>query len=288
MGVQQGPYPLSVHWEPKPLSINKKRPKPLLSLAATHTMDWISDLFAFRGRCQGSGCESPPPARGRQQGQDNFLYTVDFSLNWGTGGASDRGAPTCTIQWDLPRGTSSGGDEEPRGGGLFALGRGSGAGQLVATAHTQQGETADRTTPPGLHGIGDPPPIQGGVDYIPGATPAERATSAAYSGMAAAIAKWGTGTQESKNCKLAWQKAVDMDTSKIKLFQETGGGLQELKTYLFIKKGSVYCTVLHSSMKFMAISKATQHLQSQYGFVGDRTVTQEPTPILLPLLKTWQ
>ncbi len=42
-------------------------------------------------------------------------------------------------------------------------------------------------------------------------------------------------------------------------------------------------------MKFMAISKATQHLQGRLiGFVGDRTITQEPTSILLPLLKTWQ
>jgi hypothetical protein len=50
---------------------------------------------------------------------------------------------------------------------------------------------------------------------------------------------------------------VDGDTSKIKLFQETVGGLKEFKTYLFIKKGSVYCTVLHFPMKFMAIKEAT-------------------------------
>ncbi len=107
--------------------------------------------------------------------------------------------------------------------------------------------------------------------------------------MAAAIAKWGAGTQESQNCELAWQKAVDGDTSQIKVFQETTGGLKEFKTYLFIKKGSAYCTVLHSPMKFMAISEATQYLQGRYiGLVGDHTVTWEPTPILPPLLKTWQ
>ncbi len=82
---------------------------------------------------------------------------------------------------------------------------------------------------------------------------------------------------------------MDGDTSKIKVFQETAGGLQEIKTYLFIKKGSIYCTVLHSPMKFMAISEATQHLQGWFiSFVGDCTITREPTPILLPLLKTWQ
>ncbi len=105
----------------------------------------------------------------------------------------------------------------------------------------------------------------------------------------AAIAKWETGTRESQICKLAWQIAVDGDTAKIKLFKETTGGLQEFKTHLFIKKSSAYCTVLHFPMKFMAISEATQHLQGWFiGFVGDCTVTREPTPILLHLLKTWQ
>ncbi len=82
---------------------------------------------------------------------------------------------------------------------------------------------------------------------------------------------------------------MDGDTAKIKVFQEAAGGLQEFKTYLFIKKGRAYCTVLHSPMKFMAISKAVQHLQGRFiGFIGDRRVTREPTPILPPLLKTWQ
>jgi hypothetical protein len=106
--------------------------------------------------------------------------------------------------------------------------------------------------------------------------------------MAAAIAKGDRdpGIAELQTCMA---KTLDGDTSKIKVFQETVGGLQEFKTYLFIKKGSAYCTVLHSPMKFMAISKATQHLQSRFtSFVGDCTVTREPTPILLPLLKTWQ
>jgi hypothetical protein len=91
-------------------------------------MDWISDLFAFGGRRQGSGHESPPPVRGRQQGQDNILFTGGFSLNLGMGGASDPGAPTRTIQWDLLWVTGGSGDEKTRGGDPFTLGRGSGAG----------------------------------------------------------------------------------------------------------------------------------------------------------------
>ncbi len=67
------------------------------------------------------------------------------------------------------------------------------------------------------------------------------------------------------------------------------GSIQDFKAYLFIKQGSGFATVMHSPLKFAAISAATQHLQGRIiGFVGDRTVTREPTPILLPQLKTWQ
>jgi hypothetical protein len=42
-------------------------------------------------------------------------------------------------------------------------------------------------------------------------------------------------------------------------------------------------------MKFVAISEATQHLQRRFvGFVGDRTTTKDPTPIILPQQKMWK
>jgi hypothetical protein len=58
---------------------------------------------------------------------------------------------------------------------------------------------------------------------------------------------------------------------------------------MFVKQGSCFATVMHSPMKFTAISAVTGHLQGQIiGFVGDRTATREPTPILLPQQKTWE
>jgi hypothetical protein len=67
------------------------------------------------------------------------------------------------------------------------------------------------------------------------------------------------------------------------------GSLQEFKSYIFVKRGSCFATVMHSPMKFTAISAATQHLQGQIiGFMGNQTATHEATPILLPQLKTWQ
>jgi hypothetical protein len=41
--------------------------------------------------------------------------------------------------------------------------------------------------------------------------------------------------------------------------------------------------------KFVAISEATQHLQGRYvGFIGDRTATKDPTPVVLPQQSTWK
>ena len=60
--------------------------------------------------------------------------------------------------------------------------------------------------------------------------------------------------------------------------KEIMGNLQDFKVYLFVKQGSSFTTVMHSPMKFAAISAATGHLQVRIiGFVGDRTLTREPT-----------
>ncbi len=40
---------------------------------------------------------------------------------------------------------------------------------------------------------------------------------------------------------------------------------------------------------FVALSEGTQHLQGRViGFVGDRTMAKDPTPIMLPQEKTWK
>jgi hypothetical protein len=73
----------------------------------------------------------------------------------------------------------------------------------------------------------------------------------------------------------------------MKQFQDMVGALQDFKTYLLLKPGSVFVTVVHSSMKFVAINKETQHLQGRFiGFVGDWCITKDPTPNLLPQQET--
>ena len=108
-----------------------------------------------------------------------------------------------------------------------------------------------------------------------------------YSGFDEALTKWGLSTDTSVRQDLNWQRDVNGDSQKINLFKEIVGGLQEFQTYLLIKPGNAFVTVIHSPMKFVAISEATQHLQGRFvGFVGDSTATKDPTPIVLPQLKT--
>jgi hypothetical protein len=161
-------------------------------------MDRISDLFAFGGGCLGVGANPLRPrgvaSRGRTTSR---IMGVSLSTQeWE--GPLTMGLPCAQSNGTSPGEPAAVGMRNPGGGGNpFTLGRESSAGQPVATNCTQQGETAEGTAPPGPQGLGDQRPVQGGMDYIPGAPPVERATSAAYSGMVAAIAKWGTGTQES-------------------------------------------------------------------------------------------
>ena len=99
-----------------------------------------------------------------------------------------------------------------------------------------------------------------------------------YSGFDEALKRWGPSGDITTTRDLRWQRDVKGDTQKIKKFQEVVGGLQEFCTYLLMKPGSAFVTVLHLPMKFVAISEATQHLQGRYvGFVGDRTATKDPT-----------
>ena len=104
-----------------------------------------------------------------------------------------------------------------------------------------------------------------------------------YSGFKEVLKRWGPSgdTTAVRDLKRQWD--INGNTQKIKQFQEVVGGLQDFRTYLLMKPGSAFVTVLHSPMKFVAISEATQHLQGRYvGFAGDRTATKDPTPVVLP------
>jgi hypothetical protein len=178
------------------------------------------------------------------------------------------------VQFDLPRESNTFGI---RGSGT-ALGP-----PAYISQYWEEGQGNDGATT-AQRGRAAAGPAQGTITPMAPVVPSK----GVYSGMATAVTKWGIGDKITQTNKLHWQQGVGGDKTKIEQFCEVAGALQEFKTYLFIKPGSAFCTVIHSPMKFVAITDATQQLQGQIiGFVVDRTLTKEPTPILMPPRKAW-
>ncbi len=164
-------------------------------------------------------------------------------------------------------------------------------------AHSREGEEEGHYREPaqadlGTEGQGQeltPPHHQGVQPQSWGQVQMASGPLMPYSGFDEALQRWGPSSDIPATRDLRWQRDVKGDTQKIKQFQEVVGGLQEFRTYLLMKPGSAFVTVLHSPMKFVVISEATQHLQGRYvGFVGDRTSTKDPTPVVLPQQSTWK
>jgi hypothetical protein len=79
-----------------------------------------------------------------------------------------------------------------------------------------------------------------------GAALATATETSPYSGFNDAIQKWGMGTKASIARDLKWQCDVDGDPQKTTQFKEVVGGLQDFRTYLFMKPGSAFVMVMHS------------------------------------------
>ena len=240
-------------------------------------MDNIRNMFTLGGGgpTRGGGA-SPIPRRSNTDNDEQSWERL--------AGGDDMSAPNVAGQFGRQGG---GGQFDPREGGenVFTLGVGNPTQAPPAEITQPWGETRERPTrdPPG-----STRPI-GGFASEPPQMPEAPSRTIPYSGLAAAVARWKTNDAETVERELNWQRRVEGDKARIALFQEMAGGLQDFKTYLFIKPGSAYCTIVHSPMKFMAISEATRHLQGRFiGFIGDRTVSREPTAVLFPTVKTWQ
>ena len=54
-----------------------------------------------------------------------------------------------------------------------------------------------------------------------------------------------------------WQEGVGGDMTKRDQFHEVVGALQEFKVCLFLKPGSAFYRVIHSPLKYVAITVAT-------------------------------
>ncbi len=233
-----------------------------------------------RQRDDGGGRKTPPsvPASVRQrrsrdeEGEDEYSFMSYQARS--TGGGPPAGNITFTL-----RGTEAQPPARVTQQDVLGIDDGGDKGR-EAQNHFQQAHGMPAAGQAAREGIprGESRALATGVELSP-----------QYLGFDNAIKKWGTGTEVTIERDLKWQRDMDGDPQKIAyVFKEVVGGLQDFRTYLFMKPGSAFVTVLHSLMKFVAISEATQHLQGRYiGYVGDRTISQDPISIVLPQQKTW-
>jgi hypothetical protein len=77
--------------------------------------------------------------------------------------------------------------------------------------------------------------------------------------------------------------------NKITQFQEMVGALQEFNISVHEKGECILHYNSFTNEVHGTQHEAMQHLQGRFkGFIGDRTLMRNPTPILLPNQKTWQ
>jgi hypothetical protein len=235
------------------------------------------DIFTLGGNRQPSGGDPPTPTRHASMDTNKQSWEQVDQDNASTPNVTGQsGRQGGIVQFELQGGANT-----------FSLG-GGGTPQGPPTNIPQywgEGDNSVATTQKGL--------AAGGSYLAPPQQAMLMTTGGTYSGMTMAIHKWGIGDAKTQAQELRWQQGMGGDKNKIEQFCEVAGALQAFKTYLFMKPGSAFCTVVHLSMKFLflAITEATQQLQGHLiviGFVGDQTLIKQPTPILLPPWKTWE
>jgi hypothetical protein len=212
------------------------------------------DIFTLGGNRQPSGRDPPTPARRAPTDTDEHL--------WEQVNQDDASTPNVIGQFGKQGGSVQ--FELQGGANMLSLGGGGTPQGPPANISQYWGEEDDGV------GTTQKGPAAGGSYLAPPQQATPTTTGGRYSGMATAIHKWGTGNATTRAQELHWQQGVGGDKNKIEKFREVAGALQEFKTYLLMKPGSAFCMVVHSPMKFVVITEATQQLQGRLiGFTGD-------------------
>lgn len=112
------------------------------------------------------------------------------------------------------------------------------------------------------------------------------ASSQPYSGIVATIERKGTGTDKTQHAELEWQRT---GKNKQKEFKEQVAGHNKLMVFLFIreKQQGQIITMVHGISRYYNFMSSLNG--TMLAFVGDRTATMNPTPVVaLPDIKPWE
>ncbi len=89
--------------------------------------------------------------------------------------------------------------------------------------------------------------------------------------------------------ELRLQSKIDGNQAKCAAFRNFSVNYNQLQVYLAMAGAQTTVTMIHTPGVYYSIKSATNRYQGQVlAFIGDRRTTKEPTPICLPMDKTWQ
>ena len=89
-------------------------------------------------------------------------------------------------------------------------------------------------------------------------------------------------TSSSLSPALAWQREVGGEATKQKAFHREVMQQNDLVAFAFMRSNSPFIHILHSASTFASFAGDVDYKGRDIGFLGDRTPTQNPLPVLLP------
>ena len=134
----------------------------------------------------------------------------------------------------------------------------------------------DNATPPGV----SPPLHPSRAAHRPLATTSPTHDKSALA--SAALATMQHETAPGLIAALAWQRDVAGETAKQKVFHRDAMLQADLTVFAFMRSHSPYIHLLHSASTFAALGGDADYKGKDIGFLGDKTQTTAPLPVILP------
>ncbi len=137
----------------------------------------------------------------------------------------------------------------------------------------------------GKMGAQTQPPRQAGGIGNPPQAPTE------YSGLEAALCCLGHNMHNpgTITAELKLQSKINGNQAKYAAFHDFSVNYNQLQVYLAMAGTQATVMMIHTPGVYYFIKSATNRYQGRVlAFIGDHRATKEPTPICLPMDKTWQ
>jgi hypothetical protein len=114
----------------------------------------------------------------------------------------------------------------------------------------------------------------------------------AYSGIDSALKHLGHTVYAPAriSAELGMQRGVTLgNATSHAAFRDFVVNIQQLHVYLAMLGEQVHVTMIHTPGAYYCIAPSTSAYQGEIlVFIGDRRATKEPTPVCLPMMRSWE